>query len=773
VAELMEKETFRNNPLSCLTFRDERQTFCFSTGVLIERLPQDFEMFLNEFLDKDKIVFENDEILRFIQHVYMPNRKLIFWKIQVDFLSFIPQEVTPIPLLRIGYKAPTLTPTLFFQYDGEVISPDFNRDVVSDKRTGKKYQRLMDMEMIYQQDLMTLFNEFKLPFLLQSPGDIALFMDKVVPLLIERGWLIQSDAPQFNVLPDPVELSFSITSSGQDWFHFSPNCDVAGQKMSLQEITALMVQNQGYVKTQNGFVKLSEKTQQELKTLSSAGAFLTGKVFSKKDILPLASIGSVIGDGVEAEDFIARLKQSDPNKQVMPGPSFSGSLRDYQQYGLNWLGFLSSIGLGGILADDMGLGKTVQTIALASSLEGNEPVLVIGPTNVIYNWASEVQKFTKDLTCVVYSGSNRQALRKDCVKANFVVTSFGIVRQDLDFFKTLKTKAIFIDEAQYIKNPKAQISQAIKALKSPFILAMTGTPIENHLQDLWNLFDTVMPGYLGAYSAFDNEVKCGRLDALKMKVRPFVLRREKREVLKSLPEKIEIVLKCPLSDVQHQLYQAVLDAVKKGIRIGGKVNKLSILTSLLKLRQVCIHPGLLAETQYRSTPSAKFDLLKEKLEELVDEDHKVVVFTQFTGMLDIVQDWLKEQKIYFERIDGSITGKARMSAVDRFQDHTGSAVFLVSLKAGGVGINLTAADYVIHLDPWWNPAVESQATDRVHRMGQQQTVMVLKMIAEGTIEEKIQELQGKKKELLARIVDVDDLADKSLDLDEVTSLLFD
>jgi hypothetical protein len=221
VAELMEKELFRKNPLSFLTFRDERQTFCFSSGVLIERLPQDFETFLNEFLDKDKIVFESDEVLRFIQHVYMPNRKLLFWKIQVDFLSFIPQEVTPIPLLRIGYSAPTLTPTLFFQYDREIISPDFNKDVVADKRTGKKYQRLMDMELIYQQDLMTLFNEFHLPFLLQSPGDIALFMDKVVPLLIERGWQIQSDVPEFNVLPDPVELSFAISSSGQDWFHFS------------------------------------------------------------------------------------------------------------------------------------------------------------------------------------------------------------------------------------------------------------------------------------------------------------------------------------------------------------------------------------------------------------------------------------------------------------------------------------------------------------------------------------------------------------------------
>ena len=275
-------------------------------------------------------------------------------------------------------------------------------------------------------------------------------------------------------------------------------------------------------------------------------------------------------------------------------------------------------------------------------------------------------------------------------------------------------------------------------------------------------------------SQFENDIKDGRKEQLKTKIKPFILRREKREVLDSLPEKTEIIVKCEMSPNQEKLYKTVLDAAKKGIKnIKGKQERLNVFTALLKLRQVCIHPQLLKEVGASSIESSKFELAKEKITELIDEGHKIVMFSQFTEMLDIMQKWTKEQKIYTERIDGTVSAKGRMDAVDEFQTNEKPGIFLISLKAGGVGLNLTAADYVIHLDPWWNPAIESQATDRVHRMGQKNKVFVYKLITSGTIEEKIQELQESKKQLLSEIIDIDSAEEKSLNFDEIKDLLLD
>ena len=276
------------------------------------------------------------------------------------------------------------------------------------------------------------------------------------------------------------------------------------------------------------------------------------------------------------------------------------------------------------------------------------------------------------------------------------------------------------------------------------------------------------------FRSFENDIKDGRKDQLKTRIKPFILRREKREVLASLPEKTEIIIKCDMSPGQETLYKTVLDAAKKGIKnIKGKQERLNIFTALLKLRQVCIHPQLLKEVGATDIESSKFELAKEKITELIDEGHKIVMFSQFTEMLDIISKWTHKKQFYTERIDGSVSAKARMDAVDRFQTSEKAGLFLISLKAGGVGLNLTAADYVIHLDPWWNPAIESQATDRVHRMGQQNKVFVYKLITSGTIEEKIQELQESKKQLLAEIIDIDTAAEKSLNFDEIKNLLMD
>ncbi len=533
-----------------------------------------------------------------------------------------------------------------------------------------------------------------------------------------------------------------------------------------------MVENKGYLKTKSGYVRIDSQSQQELQTLHKLGAFKADKKFTRAEIIPLIATSQVTGQNADAQGWIDRLKHLHTTGHCAPGPGFKGELRDYQQFGLNWMHFLSQTELGGVLADDMGLGKTIQAIAFCSQLKGKAPVLVVGPTNVIYNWENEIKKFLPSAKVMIYSGSNRVALVDKMEKVDFVITTFGIVKNDEEWLSSLNFKAIFVDEAQYIKNPLAQISKSIKTLKADFKLVMTGTPIENHLQDLWNLFDFVMPGYLGPKREFDALVKDGHTEMLKIKVKPFVMRREKREVLQSLPEKTEILLKCPMSSAQRQLYETVLEAVKRGIKNSvGKTERLNVLTSLLKLRQVCTHPALLPELLDKDVESAKFDLATKTISELIEEGHKVVFFSQFTQMLDIFQKWSTQEKIYTERIDGSVTGKNRSQAVDRFQGHVGAGLFLISLKAGGVGINLTSADYVIHMDPWWNPAIESQATDRVHRMGQQNKVIVYKMITEGTIEEKIQLLQESKKSLLAQIIDIDSVADKAINFDEIAALL--
>ena len=350
--------------------------------------------------------------------------------------------------------------------------------------------------------------------------------------------------------------------------------------------------------------------------------------------------------------------------------------------------------------------------------------------------------------------------------------SYGIIKNDLDWLKGIQFKAIFVDEAQYMKNPQSLISKSIKQLKSNFKLAMTGTPIENHLQDIWNLFDFVMPNYLGSKKEFETALDIGNKDILKARMKPFILRREKKEVLDSLPEKTEIIIKCPLSEAQMSIYKTVLDATKKGIlKAKQSKNKLHMLTALLKLRQACTHPELIEECKGSGIGSAKFDLLKDKCSELIQENHKVVIFSQFTSMLDIIQDWIISEDIHYERIDGSVTGKNRINAVDRFQNSNKPTLFLISLKAGGVGINLTSADYVIHVDPWWNPAIEAQATDRVHRMGQKNKVIVYKLISEDTIEEKIQVLQNEKRQLLTEIVDIDDQESNTLDFERIEQFI--
>lgn len=761
------------NQTQWMAFPSDRGVYCFSAGYVKKNPSKSLLHYMEGFLDRNYIPFETNHASQFIQRVYTPNKDLLNWDINFDIESFLPKDDAPIPKLSIRYKNNQIITDLSYNYGAINVLPHETQSVLSDPKAGKIYKRQRDMEDIYQNDLMELFLQEDLPFMLENPGHIARFLDVLVPTLDERDWVIESDITDFNVLNTPIDLTFNVTSTDNNWFEFSKSTVIDGHELSYAEISRLLVENQGYIKTTAGFIKVSEESQKELQTLHSFQAFQSKKSFNTLEILPLLGLSSIEGDDRNSSEFINNFKNFHRSENTL-GNDFCGELRDYQTYGVKWLLFLNQYKFGGILADDMGLGKTVQTIAFSTSIEQEAPFLIIGPTNVIYNWEKEIKKFTKRKKTIIYNGSNRETLVKKIPKSNYVITTFGILKNDIDLLTNIPFQAIFIDEAQNIKNPRTQLSKAVKRLNGSFKVGMTGTPIENHIQDLWNLFDFVMPNYLGKPNQFDTDIKDGRKEVIKTRIRPFILRREKREVLDSLPEKTEITIKCDMTLEQEKVYKTVLDAAKKGIKTGnGKHERLSIFTALLKLRQVCIHPKIIKEFQHTDIESAKFELAKEKIQELIDEGHKIVMFSQFTSMLDIIEKWTQVNKIYTERIDGSVNAKQRMDAVDRFQTMDKPGMFLISLKAGGVGLNLTAADYVIHLDPWWNPAIESQATDRVHRMGQKNKVIVYKLITSGTIEEKIQNLQESKRQLLSEIIDIDSAEEKSLNFDEIKQLLLD
>jgi SNF2 family DNA or RNA helicase len=518
-------------------------------------------------------------------------------------------------------------------------------------------------------------------------------------------------------------------------------------------------------------------------------------------------------------------------------------LRPYQKQGVAWLRFLRENSFGGILADEMGLGKTLQALAFLWSSAGvapapiNEiashtrhateeisrqlavrdrrdacPTLVVCPTSLVFNWMAESKKFTPDLKVLALHGPERHRLFDQIPGSDLVVTSYALVRRDAERYAGIEFDTVVLDEAQHIKNRQTQNAQAVKAIRSRHRLVLTGTPLENSVLDLWSIFDFLMPGYLGTAQDFREryEIPIAREknpDAqarLARRLKPFILRRLKREVAADLPAKIEQVSFCELTRDQRAVYQQLLEATRKQVldatgAQGLARSRMVVLTALLRLRQVCCDLRLLgleaapdstrAEEGNRLTPtlspnggegeasagqvttatSGKVEMFEELLEEVLDGGHRALVFSQFTSMLALLMEQLVAEGVEFCYLDGSTTNRA--AVVERFQKSPDIPVFLISLKAGGVGLNLTGADTVIHFDPWWNPAVEDQATDRAHRIGQQRVVTSYKLITRDTIEEKILLLQQRKREVIKATIGDETAFAAALNWEEIQELL--
>ncbi|MDD6305679.1 MAG: SNF2 helicase associated domain-containing protein [Clostridiales bacterium] len=491
----------------------------------------------------------------------------------------------------------------------------------------------------------------------------------------------------------------------------------------------------------------------------------------------------------EFKGMVRNMKTIEDSDFEIPA-SLKGIMRSYQKNGFLWLKTLRENGFGGILADDMGLGKTLQVISLLLSEQEEvkagekepKPSLIVCPASLVYNWQKEVKRFAPELNTQIVAGSaaERRELVKKSEKQQILITSYDLLKRDVELYRDMVFAVQVIDEAQYIKNPSTQAAKAVKKMTAAFKLALTGTPIENRLSELWSIFDYLMPGFLYTYQRFREEIELpivtnqdeNKMERLQRMIRPFILRRLKGDVLKDLPEKLEENVFAKLAGEQMQLYDAHVQQMKE--MLDGKSeeefreNKIQILSELTKLRQLCCDPSLLFEDY--SGESAKTDMCMELILNAVNGGHKVLLFSQFTSMLDRLGERLKKEGIAYYMLTGSVSKEKRMQMVESFATDE-VLVFAISLKAGGTGLNLTAADIVIHYDPWWNVAVQNQATDRAHRIGQKNVVTVYKLVAEGTIEEKIIAIQERKKQLARQVLEGEGMDTATFTREEILELL--
>lgn len=556
------------------------------------------------------------------------------------------------------------------------------------------------------------------------------------------------------------QLAMSIKGS-TDWFEASGTLKVGEDLvMDMKELLGLLGKTDSrFIQLKNGeFLALTNRFRQQLKTLEAyADTTKEGLRFHPLAAFAVEELTSEAKDLETDAAWNAQLKKlKDAEKIKIKLPStFKAELRAYQHEGYNWLMKLANWDVGACLADDMGLGKTVQALAAILTRAKDGPTLIVCPSSVRINWEREAMKFAPTMKSIQFGGPERQQILDTLKPFDMLITSYGLLQSEEENFAKVQFSTIVLDEAQAIKNRSAKRSKAAMELNGNFRIITTGTPIENHLGELWNLFRFINPGLLGSLNRFRDRFalpieKYGddeRREQLKKLIRPFILRRRKNEVLLELPEKTEVILTVELSPAEKAFYEALrISALEKlqEVQPGDGQNHLQILAEITRLRQACCNPKLVSKNSM--VKSSKMELFNTTVEELLENGHKVLVFSQFVRHLKLLEESLQKRKISYQYLDGSTPQKKRQEAIDAFQGGEGD-VFLISLKAGGVGLNLTAADYVIHMDPWWNPAVEDQASDRAHRIGQKRPVTIYRLVAEGTIEEKIVNLHDQKRDL--------------------------
>ena len=590
-------------------------------------------------------------------------------------------------------------------------------------------------------------------------------LSRVVRELARAGWALEVEGEEFR---QPTKFDLNVVS-GIDWFDLEVSVAYDSVTVGLPTLLKALEKGEAVVDLPGGgFGVLPADLLERYGAIVSMGKAEGESIRFKRNQAGLLDLLLADKPEVRVDELFAEartaLRAFDGIQPVVQPEGFVGLLRDYQRHGLAWMKFLDEFSFGGCLADDMGVGKTPQVLALLETRRaaGAGPSLAVMPRSLVDNWMREAARFTPKLRVLDHSHAARSKDASAFAGYDLIIATYGTLRRDAVEFKDFEFDYVILDEAQAIKNAVSESAKAARLLKGRRRLAMTGTPVENHLGELWSLFEFLNPGMLGTLKGFDKSGN-GRWpspesrELLARALRPFILRRTKGQVAKELPPKTEQTLYCEMEPPQRKLYDELRAHYKQSILgkiadVGLNKSKMHVLEALLRLRQAACHPGLL-NPAHADESSAKFDVLLPKLEELRAEGHKALVFSQFTSLLAILRQRLDEKKVVYEYLDGQTTHRQRH--VDRFESEPECSLFLISLKAGGVGLNLTAADYVFLLDPWWNPAVEAQAIDRTHRIGQERQVFAYRLIARDTVEEKVLELQRDKRELADAIITAD------------------
>lgn len=594
-------------------------------------------------------------------------------------------------------------------------------------------------------------------YILTDEEEIFEFISRSLPELEEKATIYASDS--FSSLSVPLpQITPNISYNEKiDLLELSAESTLSDTEIA--EILKAYANRQSYYRLKNGAFLDFGKERERLDFLSeisgiSGGRLKTKKTISKYYTLYLA--GKAEENLVTADKAFSGMVSAAMHTYAKIPDYLKSVLRDYQKSGVHWMKQLSRMGLGGILADDMGLGKTIQVIAFVMSEKAKLPALIAVPSSLTYNWLNEINKFAPGAKALIIDGTKpeRDKLLTSCDRYDFVITSYALLRRDAEEYAKLKFSFFFADEAQHIKNARTKLARTVKSINAERCFALTGTPIENSLSELWSIFDFVMHGYLPPYAEFTarcEKMRSSALNELKSKVKPFILRRMKKDVLSELPEKIESTVFAEFESEQKDIYSAFLAAARNEVEEisasgDGTIRILSLLT---RLRQICCHPRLI-NPDYKKD-SGKLELLRELVASATEGGHRILIFSQFTSMLNIIADMLVQNGISYFYLDGSTRGFERTDMASRFNSGE-KQVFLISLRAGGTGLNLTGADTVIHFDPWWNPAAVDQASDRAYRIGQTKAVRVIKLVTKNSIEEQIMKLSEQKRALADNII---------------------
>ncbi|OPZ30532.1 MAG: RNA polymerase-associated protein RapA [Lentisphaerae bacterium ADurb.BinA184] len=679
------------------------------------------------------------------------------------------------PVLTLDWSNVGVMAKLEFEYGGkrvEIEGPDVlwekKRFISRDSRAERAaLDTLRDLGFIR-------YPQRKDSYVLREPERLWEFLDKGVTSL-DSNWQIYYSSRFSRNRMSSGHITFNVTTRAESNTWFDLDCDLRsadGEAINLDEVLAAIRNRQEYLRLKTGaLATIPAGLRQSLEILLGRAEQQTGNRlrFGRYAAVPVEMAVSPFSDGAGAawRKVCERLSQPVVAGNLhVPNP-VGDMLRDYQKDGVAWLGLLEDCGFHAVLADEMGLGKTIQALAVLARRQAlkltDKPTLVVCPTSLVENWLMEAQRFAPQLRAVAVHGAERRDIISQFDQIDLAITSYALLRRDIEAYQPVEFDYVILDEAQHIKNPDTVNARTCKSLRSDHRLILTGTPVENAMYEIWSLFDFLLPGMLGSRQQFRDRYEApaaegagkAMAEELARQIRPFILRRTKKDVLSQLPPKMEQLVYCELEATQRQLYDSILRAgntlLQRARKENWQTSRFELLALLMRLRQVCCHPQLVPlQAAAKVKTSAKLDHLMALLPEMLAEGRRVLVFSQFTSMLTLIEAELKKRGIPYEYLDGAT--KNRLDKVNRFNADPSIPIFLISLKAGGTGLNLTGADTVIHYDQWWNPMVEDQATDRTHRIGQLNTVTAIKLVARHTVEEKILKLQDEKRELFNQLV---------------------